>query len=60
MEALIIVLLAVVIIALLFFVWEGRESRRAVEAKLESQGQELTRSVTVANERLQQAGTGPG
>ena len=60
MEALIIVLLAVVIIALLFFVWEGRESPRAVEAKLESQAQELTRSVTVANERLQQAGTGPG
>ena len=54
MEALIIVLLAAVIIALLFFVWEGRESRRAVEAKLESQGQELTRSVTAANERLQQ------
>lgn len=60
MEALIIVLLAAVIIALLFFVWEGRESRRAVEAKLESQRQELTRSVTAANERLQQAGTGPG
>ena len=33
--------------------WEGRESRRAVEAKLESQRQELARSVASANEGLQ-------
>lgn len=53
MEAVIIVLLVVVIGAVLFFMWEGREARRTQEAKLESQRRELTQSVVAASETLQ-------
>ena len=53
MEAVIVVLLVVVIGALLFFMWEGREARRTQEAKLERQRQELTQNVVAANETLQ-------
>ena len=53
MEAVIIVLLVVVIGAVLFFVWEGRESRRTLEAKLEGQRQAMAQSVAAANEGLQ-------
>ncbi len=54
MEAVIIVLLLVVVGVVFFFVWEGRESRRRLEEKLESQRQELAQSVTLANQSLQQ------
>ena len=42
MEAVIVVLLVVVIGAVLFFMWEGRESRRTLEGKLDSQRVEMT------------------
>ena len=54
MEALIIVLLAAVVGVMIYIVWEGRESRRALEEKLTSQRQEIAQSVGSANDRLQQ------